>query len=94
MPNDEQLQKDLIDLFKKAGKGHHQAYIETDGYDPDWPIWYARFLQGPLTKLMEVDFTVPQIEELLIQVDQEMKEVDPEGYWPAYYAKFFMDRFL
>ena len=43
---------------------------------------------------MEVDFTVPQIEELLIEVDQEMKEVDPEGYWPAYYAKFFMDRFL
>lgn len=93
MTNDEQLQQDLIDLFKEAGKGHHQAYIETDGYDPDWPIWYARFLLAPLSDLLGADLDVPQLTDQLIQVDQEMKEEDPEGFWPAYYAKFFMDRY-
>jgi hypothetical protein len=27
----------LEDLFHEVGEAHHQAYIETDGADPEWP---------------------------------------------------------
>ena len=27
--------------LKEVAKAHHQAFVETDGEDPDWPIWYA-----------------------------------------------------
>jgi hypothetical protein len=26
-------------LFHEVAKAHHQAYIETDGADPEWPLW-------------------------------------------------------
>ena len=32
-----------------AGRAHHQAFIETDGEDPEWPLWYASYLQAPLS---------------------------------------------
>src|SRR3712207_8998070 len=39
-------------LFREVGQAHHQAYIETDGADPEWPIWYASFLQERLGSLI------------------------------------------
>jgi hypothetical protein len=26
------------ELFRETGKAHHQVYIETDGFDPEWPL--------------------------------------------------------
>ena len=34
----------LEGLFREVGEAHHQAYIETDGADPEWPLWYAEYL--------------------------------------------------
>jgi hypothetical protein len=31
--------KALGNLLRETQKEHHQAYIETDGYHPDWAIW-------------------------------------------------------
>jgi hypothetical protein len=42
------LNQQLQELFREVGKAHHQAFIETDGADPEWPLWYANFLQGRL----------------------------------------------
>jgi len=33
--SDEIRIKQLAELFKKTGQVHHQAFIETDGEDPD-----------------------------------------------------------
>jgi hypothetical protein len=35
----------LEELFRETGEAHHQAYIETDGADPEWPLWYADYLR-------------------------------------------------
>ena len=45
--------KQLAELFKKTGQAHHQAFIETDGEDPDWPIWYANYLGDRLTPFLD-----------------------------------------
>jgi hypothetical protein len=33
------LARQLEDLFHEVGEAHHQAYIETDGVDQEWPLW-------------------------------------------------------
>jgi hypothetical protein len=29
----------LEELVHEVGEAHPQAYIETDGADPEWPLW-------------------------------------------------------
>jgi len=33
----------LMQLFRHAGSAHHQAFLATNGDDPDWPAFYANF---------------------------------------------------
>ena len=35
-------------LFREVGEAHHQVHIETDGADPEWPLWYADYLRERL----------------------------------------------
>ncbi|MBW2222755.1 MAG: hypothetical protein JRF54_00795 [Deltaproteobacteria bacterium] len=56
MSNEIQI-KQLAELFKKTGQAHHQAFIETDGEDPDWPIWYAGYLEDRLTPFLAAPIT-------------------------------------
>ena len=43
----------LEGLFHEVGEAHHRAYIETDGADPEWPLWYADYLRERLEELLE-----------------------------------------
>ncbi len=38
----------LSELFTETAKAHHEVFSATDGYDPEWPIWYADSLQEPI----------------------------------------------
>src|SRR5215208_7014498 len=40
----------LEGLFHEVGEAPHQAYIETDGADPEWPLWYADYLRERLVR--------------------------------------------
>ena len=40
------LNQQLQEHFREAGEAYYQAYIETDGVHPEWPLWYANFLQA------------------------------------------------
>ena len=44
MVSNSELKKQIAELFQKTGSDHHQAFIETDGEDPEWPLWYAECL--------------------------------------------------
>jgi hypothetical protein len=43
-----ELHERLTELFIQTGQAHHQAFVDTNGSDPDWPIWYASYLREPL----------------------------------------------
>jgi len=47
----------LEDLFRETGEAHHQAHIETNGADPEWPLWYAEYLRERLAPLSDTSFT-------------------------------------
>ncbi len=88
-------QQKLIDLFTEVATAHHQAFAETNGYDPEWPIWYADYLIDKLPPLLDAaTFTRSELIYLLVQCDRQQMTESPGIKWPKYYAMFFMERYL
>jgi hypothetical protein len=77
----------LEELFRETGEAHHQAYIETDGADPEWPLWYADYLQERLGLLLDASFTKSELVYLLIWVATEQPLSAPGANWARYYAR-------
>lgn len=83
----------LIALLREAGPAHHQAYIESDGDDPDWPIWYAEYLLERLNALLGTALTKTQLIVLLVELDQLQRSEDPVAGWPEFYAAQMIARY-
>jgi NAD(P)H-hydrate epimerase len=62
------LSTSLEGLFREVREAHHQAYIETDGADPEWPLWYAEHLRERLGALLNAGFTMSELVYLLVLV--------------------------
>ena len=85
------LAQQLEQLFHEVGEAHHQAYIETDGADPEWPLWYADFLRDKLAPLLDATFTKSELVHMLVLVANEQLLKAPGANWARYYAKKFVD---
>ena len=77
-------------LFREVGEAHHQAFFETDGADPEWPLWYADFLRERLGGLLDANFTRSELVYMLVLVANEQPLRAPGADWARYYAKFFI----
>jgi len=67
--------------LRQAGEEHHQAFQSTDGYDPDWGHWYARYV-------FEHDSVPAMTQEELAARLFELAENDPGTEpWSEYYAR-------
>jgi glutaredoxin len=88
-----ELQKNLGQIFVETGKAHHAAFAATDGADPDWPIWYADYLQEPLAKTLQMTFHKSQLIYCLMDADFERTARAPESSWPEFYADEFIERY-
>jgi glutaredoxin len=82
--------RDTIDqlskLFEETGKAHHQAFIETDGEDPEWPLWYADHLVERLEPYVAAPLTRSRLVFCLVETDDEHRATSPDTPWPRYYA--------
>ncbi len=90
----EQIKLDLTNLFEKTGKAHHQAFIETDGADPEWPSWYTDYLHHDLSKRLNANFSKSELVYLLVLVEKEREIEAPGSDWLMYYANFFIERYI
>jgi hypothetical protein len=90
MMSESDLLTQLEDLFREVSKAHHQAYIETDGADPDWPLWYAEHLIERLGALLDASFTKSELVYMLILVANEQPLRAPGANWARYYSKYFL----
>lgn len=90
---DSSLRQQLIELFRETGPAHHQAYIERNGEDPEWPLWYANYMQARLNRLLKTPVTQSKLVQLLVSAaeDQELKA--PKADWTEYYADFLLKFF-
>jgi hypothetical protein len=90
---DEEQRKELSQLLAKTAKAHHQAYIETDGDHPDWPLWYAEYLLDKLPAVLGQELTISEIVYCLVHLSKEQPAVAPEAWWPDYYASYFLENY-
>ena len=85
--------EELVALFQQAAAAHHQAYLASDGVDPEWPLWYADFLRERLSAVLRANFTKSELVYLLVRVSNEQVLDAPGAEWAGYYAHFFISRY-
>ncbi len=93
MADTKNRQQELEALFNETITAHHQAFVEVDGADADWPIWYADFLRDRLADLLGARFTRSELVYLLVGLDREVQRVAPGANWQAYYARALLERY-
>jgi hypothetical protein len=91
MVPDSDLLARLEGLFREVSEAHHRAYIETDGADPEWPLWYAEHLRERLGTELDAGFTKSELVYLLFLVANEQPLRAPGADWARYYARFFVE---
>ena len=89
----EDLREELETLFRESGKAHHEAFIDTGGEDLEWPSWYAKYLIGQLSSLLNAKFSQSELVYLLVLAEKERTLRAPGANWARYYARFFIERY-
>ena len=82
----------LADLFRETGAAHHQAFSDTDGADPEWPRWYARYLRDHIDILVGRSFTEDELADFFVMAEREHSLRSPTADWPVFYAALFVQR--
>lgn len=82
----------LAELLRSAGSAHHQAFAATNGDDPEWPVWYARYLAPRMAGLLHQVPPVEALAEQLHGLDAEYRAGASQSHWSEYYADWFLAR--
>lgn len=81
----------LAALLLEAGTHHHQAFIESDGADPEWALWYAAHLQTTIWDAFGAIPTRSKLVHLLIDGDERLRAGESTEPWPQFYATLISD---
>lgn len=84
------LVSQVVSLLRQSGSAHHQAFIEVNGADAEWPLWYAEYLYQPLKGLLGSEFTKSELVYLLVKAE---KERFPGTDWPLFYTEVLLNHF-
>lgn len=85
----------LAEMLHQTAEDHHVAYKETDGVDPDWPIWYAgHLLELGFDKVLDATMLKSDLIYLLVSADKRQQLEAPGGQWERYYADVFARAYL
>lgn len=85
------MKEQIGQLFVEAGHAHHEAFIETDGADPEWPMWYANYLQAKLSAALGTELTQSEIVYWVIKLDKDYRAASPDEPWPTWYAQVLLE---
>lgn len=76
----------IAELLAETGRAHHEAFVATDGADPDWAIWYAEYARDKFAERFGLDFTRSQLVYCLMKADMEHQARSPDSDWREFYA--------
>lgn len=88
-----QLHNRLADLFRHTAHAHQDAFRDTGGDDPEWPLWYADHLRRPLGEVLDTHFYKSQLIYCLMNADFEHTARAPETDWADFWASEFVEHF-
>ena len=87
-----ELRIKLVELLTEAEGAHRAAFEAAGKTDPDWPIWYADYLQEPLAERLEMPLHKSQLIYCLMDADFDHQARSPDSDWTEFYADRFMER--
>jgi len=67
---------ELAQPLVATGNAHHEAFTETDGFDPDWAIWYADHAQDQVNSLLGTDLSRAELVYESIGLSREQPVVE------------------
>jgi len=87
----QQLQDRLRQLFRDCARAHDAAFPAANGEDPEWPAWYAAYLQKPLEHALDTEFSLSHLIYCLMNADFEHTARAPETDLADYFAACFIE---
>lgn len=81
---------EIAAVLAAAGPAHHAAYIEADGDDPEWPLWYAEHVIDDLRRILDKpDLTLSRVVWAFVESDRDHRRSQPDATWHSFYAERF-----
>jgi glutaredoxin len=74
-------------LLEETGRAHHEAFADSDGEDPEWPLWYANYSRDKLAEQFGLDYTKSKLIYCLMRADIEHRARAPATGWTEFYAQ-------
>jgi len=85
--------EDVASLFIETSESHHKAFLQTEGVDSEWPLWYADYLHDQLGELLHTELTKSEIVYLLLMLEKKRTVEASGSKWPKYYARILIDMY-
>ena len=76
----------IEEVLMEVAAAHHDAFLETDGVDPEWPLWYATYLVERLTAVSNFAGTRSELVFWLVRLADEYQGTDSSIPWARFYA--------
>jgi len=73
-------------LLSQAAAAHHEAFLESNGADPEWPLWYATYLTPRLPEVSNFMGTRSELVFWLVRLAEEHQATDSAIPWARFYA--------
>ncbi|CAN5807426.1 hypothetical protein BH23CHL8_BH23CHL8_31400 [soil metagenome] len=89
--NEPMTEEFLAALLKETSERHHAAFRSSDGDDPDWPSWYAAYLQAHLWDAAGRLPTRSELTYLLVLAERAHAVSGTEEPWPEAYARTLLE---
>jgi hypothetical protein len=81
----------LAELLMQTGHAHHRAYIDANGIDPEWALWYAPYLETRLEEGFGRHVGRSELVYLLIRSQREHEAGTADEPWPRFYAGLMLE---
>jgi hypothetical protein len=88
-----EFESQLSELFTETAKAHYEAFATTDGNDPEWPIWYADYLQEPISQILDTNFFKSSLIYCLMNADFEYTAREVDVQWQKFLFQTFYRSF-
>jgi hypothetical protein len=85
----------VSELLHEAGETHHTVYRIVDGADDDWATWYSNWLTtlSELPDILGAKLVRSALTYMLVRLDREYVERQPEERWEDYYSEELVRHF-
>ncbi len=84
------MQYRLSVLLQQTLDAHHRAFIEVDGDDPEWPLWYAGYLQLRLDEEFGLALTQSELVYWLVRAEKQRLAEHSQTAWQDFYAEHWL----